>query len=354
MTRAMELSPSNPSYLDERNAILQADEVLHGGSHQTKIWQVFAHRGMGYFASSIDGDDTQPVQDFSMPPAPGAPKGTLSGTVRDSETADPIEGAVVAFGGHASGFVGDLAAVTDAAGHYSIPNIFVHTYSGVSAAAAGYDRSVDDTVAIAAGANTKDWSLDRDWASAAGGASIASFNGPDYTTFGCGPGERDRPVARQRLGQHHGQQQRRRDGERDAEARRDRAAGRGRHLLDRDRPRPHVRRRPVGLDARLPVETSANGTTWSQVATGTFFSGDVGTLNPVSLGGVTTGVNFVRFTMLDPMVPLTGDTCDDGTNCPAGATGLAARCGPAASDPGAFDGCSFMDMSEIEVYGTPS
>ena len=354
VTRAMELSPSNPSFLDERNAILQADEVLHGGSHQTKIWQVFAHRGMGYFASSIDGDDTQPVEDFSMPPAPGAPKGTLSGTVRDSETADPIEGAVVAFGGHASGFVGDLAAVTDAAGHYSIPNIFVHTYGGVSAAAAGYDRSVDDTVTIAAGTNTKDWSLDRDWASAAGGASIASFNGPDYTTFGCGPGD----AIDQSLGNGWGSTTGNNNGDETGSA----------------TPKHVVIALPVAVDISsigidpghtcgdglsasthdYLVETSANGTTWSQVATGTFFSGDVGTLNPVTLGGVTTGVNFVRFTMLDPMVPLTGDTCDDGTNCPPGATGLAARCGPAAADPGPFDGCSFMDMSEIEVYGTPS
>src|SRR5439155_16154888 len=46
VTRAMELSPFNPSFLDERNAILQADMVLSGGARQNVIWAVFAHRGM--------------------------------------------------------------------------------------------------------------------------------------------------------------------------------------------------------------------------------------------------------------------------------------------------------------------
>ena len=32
-----------------------------------------------------------------------------------------------------------------------------------------------------------DWRLSRDWASIFGGASIKSFTGPDYTSFGCGP-----------------------------------------------------------------------------------------------------------------------------------------------------------------------
>ena len=52
VTRAMELSPAGPSYLDMRNAILQADQVVNGGNAHDTIWKVFAHRGMGYFAAS--------------------------------------------------------------------------------------------------------------------------------------------------------------------------------------------------------------------------------------------------------------------------------------------------------------
>ncbi|HKG52383.1 MAG TPA: M4 family metallopeptidase, partial [Actinomycetales bacterium] len=95
VTRAMELSPANPSYLDMRNAILQADEI-QGGRRNTRIWQVFANRGMGYFASALNGDDTTPFEDFSMPPGADAPKGTLTGSVRDDGSdAQPLEGAVV-------------------------------------------------------------------------------------------------------------------------------------------------------------------------------------------------------------------------------------------------------------------
>jgi hypothetical protein len=44
VTRAMELSPNNPSFLDMRNSILQADQVVNGGKANAKIWQVFAPR----------------------------------------------------------------------------------------------------------------------------------------------------------------------------------------------------------------------------------------------------------------------------------------------------------------------
>ncbi len=37
ITRAMELSPANPSLLDERNSILQADLVVDGGKLQKTI-----------------------------------------------------------------------------------------------------------------------------------------------------------------------------------------------------------------------------------------------------------------------------------------------------------------------------
>nr|WP_246355363.1 M36 family metallopeptidase [Nocardioides ungokensis] len=46
VTRAMELAPANPSFLDMRNAILVADTALFGGDHHAAIWKVFAVRGM--------------------------------------------------------------------------------------------------------------------------------------------------------------------------------------------------------------------------------------------------------------------------------------------------------------------
>jgi hypothetical protein len=39
---------------------------------------------------------------------------------------------------------------------------------------------------------------------------------------------------------------------------------------------------------------------------------------------------------------------------PFGDDALDLRCGPGAPFPGNFSGCTFMDMSEIEVYGLQS
>ena len=76
VTRAMELSPSNPSMLDERDSILLADATLRGGRQINTIWSVFAHRGMGFFAGALDGNDSTPGEDFSTPPPDNAPTGT--------------------------------------------------------------------------------------------------------------------------------------------------------------------------------------------------------------------------------------------------------------------------------------
>ena len=80
ITAALPLSPPEPTFLDMRNAILQADAAA-GGTFHARIWSVFATRGMGYFASADDGNDTTPLEDFSLPPAPGGPRGTITGTV---------------------------------------------------------------------------------------------------------------------------------------------------------------------------------------------------------------------------------------------------------------------------------
>ncbi len=66
VTRGMELSPPEPSFLDMRNAILQADEVAFGGVHQAALWSTFAERGMGYYAAAADGSDVQPLADSSL------------------------------------------------------------------------------------------------------------------------------------------------------------------------------------------------------------------------------------------------------------------------------------------------
>jgi extracellular elastinolytic metalloproteinase len=185
LTRAMELSPPEPSFLDERNAILMADEVAFGGADQDEIWDVFAHRGMGFFAEATDGSDTRPGEDFSLPPTCPGNCGTISGTVVDRETGKPIQGLRVAIAGHASGLLNDLADTTDASGSFSIDEVPFHGYTvtAFSPKHEPFARSVnvdgDERVRIR---------LERDWASTGGGARLVSATKPNYSDYGCGPG----------------------------------------------------------------------------------------------------------------------------------------------------------------------
>ena len=80
ITGGMRLGPPQPSYLDQRNAILQAS-TLAGGADTSLIWEVFASRGMGYFASTKGDFDYEPDADFSVPPT-GSPTGIVRGVVR--------------------------------------------------------------------------------------------------------------------------------------------------------------------------------------------------------------------------------------------------------------------------------
>lgn len=73
----MKLQPCSPGYIDARDAILLADDILYGSAHRCQIWEAFARRGMGYLAaqgsSNSVGDETV---DFTYPPfclAPTAP-----------------------------------------------------------------------------------------------------------------------------------------------------------------------------------------------------------------------------------------------------------------------------------------
>lgn len=58
----MKLQPCSPGFIDGRNAILKADTINNNGANACLIWDVFARRGMGYFAKQGSnnqvGDET--------------------------------------------------------------------------------------------------------------------------------------------------------------------------------------------------------------------------------------------------------------------------------------------------------
>ncbi len=183
VTRAMELSPPEPSFLDMRNAILEADQVAFGGSHVDQLWQLFAQRGMGFFAIALDGGDVHPVADFSTPPVCPTDCGTVEGTVIDSQSGRPVHGVNVVIAGHASGFSTDLAAVTNASGAFSIADVPFHEYvvTVESDEHEPFAVPVDVT-----GPTTVPIELTRDWASIGGGARLVDFTGPNFSPA-CGP-----------------------------------------------------------------------------------------------------------------------------------------------------------------------
>jgi hypothetical protein len=325
VTRAMELAPADPSYLDMRNSILMADLVVDKGRHQRDIWKVFANRGMGFFAATVDGSDTAPVEDFSLPPAPGSPKGSIAGTVTDQDTGLPTAGVAVTFGGHSSGFAGSYAAVTDAAGHYQIKNIFAGTYQKVSAGGAGFEKQVK-TVTVTRRPATVDWTVRRDWAASQGGAQVTEFSGEDSSGFGCGPGQAID------MSQGTGWSS-------------DAVITGGTAIEPRFitvqlpsavdvtsieiNPTGNCGDDPSSSTGDYRVETSPDGTTWTAAATGHFGPDNRDKMNAVPLSAGTTGVQFVRYTMLGTQV------ADEGGSCPS-----------------QFSGCAFVDTVELAVYGS--
>ena len=323
VTRAMELSPSNPSFLDERNSILQADLVVDGGKLQKKIWQVFAKRGMGFFAASLDGDDAAPVEDFSMPPNPNTPRGTLTGTVSDSDTGAAVAGVEVGFGGHASHFAGDYEATTAADGTYTITGIIPGTYAKVFVRGAGYDP-ISQTLSIASRTNTVNWQVRRDWAASSGGSTVVTFTGPDYTNFGCGPARLFDQSQTAGWGS-------------DISATGDLVVVKMPTKVNISElvinPSATCGDDPSASTGEFRVETSPDNVTWTVAADSQFPAGTV-TATPVPLTAGGAGVQYLRFTMVTSQAQ-DADLCVPG-------------------EPPTLSGCVFLDSTELSVYGTAS
>jgi extracellular elastinolytic metalloproteinase len=184
VTDGMRLSPPDPSMIDERNAILQATKTDFPGdtSFYNFVWQTFAHRGMGFFASDQGSADTSPTPSTALPPS-CPPCGTLTGKVTDPDSGAPVAGATIQSRGSAA-----LVATTNSNGVYTVNNLPPTTYQSLVATKPGYTDAVANSVVISANTTTpKNFTMRRDWAAVEGGAAITSATPPDYTSFGCGP-----------------------------------------------------------------------------------------------------------------------------------------------------------------------
>lgn len=64
----LKLQPCSPGFVDGRDAILQADQLLYNGANECLIWTVFANRGLGFSASQGSSDSrSDQVEAFDLP-----------------------------------------------------------------------------------------------------------------------------------------------------------------------------------------------------------------------------------------------------------------------------------------------
>ncbi|WBM74496.1 T9SS-dependent M36 family metallopeptidase [Saprospira grandis] len=64
----IKLQPCSPGFVDGRDAILQADQLLYGGANQCLIWEVFARRGLGASADQGSSNNrSDQLEAFDLP-----------------------------------------------------------------------------------------------------------------------------------------------------------------------------------------------------------------------------------------------------------------------------------------------
>lgn len=94
VTDGMKLAPANPTFLQARDAIIQAELVYSGGADRGELWSAFAKRGMGAGATSpVSSTATGVVENYDFPDPLGigptgawAPTGTVGGPFSATNT----------------------------------------------------------------------------------------------------------------------------------------------------------------------------------------------------------------------------------------------------------------------------
>ncbi|UGS34021.1 M36 family metallopeptidase [Capillimicrobium parvum] len=308
VTRAMQLSSPYPSFLDMRNAILRADASFFGGADTDAIWEVFAARGMGFFASAANAIDTTPIEDFSLPPAS---TGTLSGRV--TAAGEAAAGVTVTVDAGAS-------TVTGADGRYSL-ELPAGTYPRVTFGPTnGVDGLTVRSVAVpAGGTRTLDATTRTDWLSTGSGATIASVSPGAFSGNGAGPLQAiDQNPGTAWAGP--GPETADDEGPRQLTIQLARAINVSAVTID---PGTDPRVGPSWAIREFRIETSTDGVAFTPAAGGAFTPADLGSPHRVALdAGTVPAVRYLRLVVLSTQ-------------------------GPFSDNSGA------MAVAEISAYGTP-
>jgi len=174
VTDAMPISAPNPSFLDQRDAILTADLDRYHGEDSDLIWSVFARRGAGASAVSTTGDDLDPQPAFDHPAS--ARNGTAALTFVNATTGQPISGAKVILGVFEAR-VSPLSRTGSTGG--ATVRAVAGTYP-LTVQAPGFGTQTIEGFTVAAGKNrARTVKLAPNLASTAAGASIVSVSSQD-------------------------------------------------------------------------------------------------------------------------------------------------------------------------------
>ena len=92
ITDGMRLSPPEPSFLDMRNAILQADAGAAAARTATRSGSLFAARGMGYFAGALRRERHHPDRGLRHAARPGRAARHDRGQLTDATSGLPVAG----------------------------------------------------------------------------------------------------------------------------------------------------------------------------------------------------------------------------------------------------------------------
>ncbi|MFL5846962.1 MAG: M36 family metallopeptidase [Solirubrobacteraceae bacterium] len=338
ITGGMRLSVPEPSFLDMRDAIVAEANVLatspspppHADQLVDLVWEVFEHRGMGFFAGATDGNDTEPAESFDQRPQSDQ-FGGVAGRITDAVTGKPLPGATIAVPGH-----GTFTATSGADGGYAIAGLPAGTYPKLVANFGdGHDGAVATNVIVTTGQTVRvDFSVRRNWGATAGGGAISADTDDTGAPYACGAAaliDQSRALGWSAYNPANPDIP---------------APDETNHLVAGQQPVATIKLpRPVDISAfgadpgntcgdapsattkDFRIETSQDGTTFTTAFDGTtadtrFDPADAGRVNLLTPTAGAQAVRYVRLTLLSPQ-----NTC---SNC---------------------DGRKFIDFTELAVYG---
>lgn len=178
VTDAMPLSPVDPSFLDMRDAIVKAvDNRHHARADYDVVFDLvqtaFARRGAGADATTQGGADVDPQPGYAH--VDSERNGTLTGTVLNASTGQPVADAKVVVGL----FEARVTPLrrTSSTGGFSAP-MTAGTYT-VTVQAPGFGARTFEGVSVTAGSTTGlQLSLEPNLASSRNGATVVSATNP--------------------------------------------------------------------------------------------------------------------------------------------------------------------------------